>query len=96
MKAQIIRIGNSQGIRIPKALLEESGIKGEVELVLADEGILIRPAVAVPVEIYSPERRAEFLLSTAVDATDYTRAVEEVRKMGLDPKTVPHQPPPGV
>jgi antitoxin MazE len=42
MKAQIIRIGNSQGIRIPKALLEESGIKGEVELVLADEGILIR------------------------------------------------------
>jgi antitoxin MazE len=44
MKAQIIRIGNSQGIRIPKALLEESRIKGEVELVLAEDGILIRAA----------------------------------------------------
>jgi antitoxin MazE len=42
MKAQIIQIGNSQGIRIPKALLEESGIKGEVELELSSDGILIR------------------------------------------------------
>jgi hypothetical protein len=59
------------------------------------EGILIRPAVAMPVEIYSPERRAEFLLSNAVDAQDYARAVEAVRTMGLDPMTIPHQPLPG-
>ena len=32
MKTQIIQIGNSQGIRIPKVLLEESGISGEVDL----------------------------------------------------------------
>lgn len=42
MKAQIVQIGNSQGIRIPKVLLEESGIKGEVELELCSDGILIR------------------------------------------------------
>jgi len=42
MRAQIVRIGNSQGIRIPKVLLEESGISGEVELEIAGEGILIR------------------------------------------------------
>jgi antitoxin MazE len=42
MRAQIVRIGNSQGIRIPKMLLEESGISGEVELEIAGEGILIR------------------------------------------------------
>lgn len=42
MKAQIIQIGNSQGIRIPKVLLEESGIVGEVDLERHDEGILIR------------------------------------------------------
>ena len=42
MKTQIIQIGNSQGIRIPKALLEESGITGDVNLELTDEGILIR------------------------------------------------------
>ena len=42
MKTQIIQIGNSQGIRIPKALLEESGITGDVNLELTDDGILIR------------------------------------------------------
>jgi antitoxin MazE len=42
MKAQIIQIGNSQGIRIPKVLLEESGIRGEVEIELCSDGILIR------------------------------------------------------
>jgi antitoxin MazE len=42
MKTQIIQIGNSQGIRIPKILLEESKIAGEVELELTEDGILIR------------------------------------------------------
>ena len=42
MKTQIIQIGNSQGIRIPKALLEESGIAGDVNLELTPDGILIR------------------------------------------------------
>jgi len=42
MKAQIIQIGNSQGIRIPKALLEETKISGEVELGPCPEGILIK------------------------------------------------------
>ena len=44
MKTQIIQIGNSQGIRIPKVLLEESGISGEVDVELHSEGILIRNA----------------------------------------------------
>lgn len=42
MKAQIIKIGNSHGIRIPKAVLEETRISGEVELEVTGEGILIR------------------------------------------------------
>ncbi|MBP6002576.1 MAG: AbrB/MazE/SpoVT family DNA-binding domain-containing protein [Pyrinomonadaceae bacterium] len=44
MKTQIIQIGNSQGIRIPKVLLEESRITGEVDLELHPDGILIRNA----------------------------------------------------
>ncbi len=32
MKAAIITIGNSKGVRIPKPLLEESGLSGTVEL----------------------------------------------------------------
>jgi antitoxin MazE len=44
MKSQIIQIGNSQGIRIPKVLLEDSRITGEVDLELHPDGILIRNA----------------------------------------------------
>lgn len=44
MKAQIIQIGNSQGIRIPKVLLEETKLAGEVELEIHEGGILIRNA----------------------------------------------------
>ena len=32
MKASIITIGNSKGVRIPKPLLEESGLSGEVDI----------------------------------------------------------------
>ncbi len=44
MKTQIIQIGNSQGIRIPKVLLEESRISGHVDVELHPDGILIRNA----------------------------------------------------
>ena len=44
MKTQIIQIGNSQGIRIPKVLLEECQLSGDVELVIHPDGILLRNA----------------------------------------------------
>jgi len=44
MKTQIIQIGNSRGIRIPKVLLEESSISGEVDVELHPDGIIIRNA----------------------------------------------------
>lgn len=43
MKTKIIQIGNSQGIRIPKVLLEQSGINGEVKLEVLRGQIIIRP-----------------------------------------------------
>ena len=44
MKARIIKIGNSQGIRIPKLLLEQSNISEEVELEVQSNQIIIRSA----------------------------------------------------
>jgi AbrB family looped-hinge helix DNA binding protein len=92
------KVGRRGTVLIPAALRRRFGLEeGSLVVVeVRDEGILIRPAVAIPVEIYTPERRAEFLLTNAVGATDYARAQEEVRKMGLDPATIPHQPPEGV
>ncbi|MEW6080980.1 MAG: AbrB/MazE/SpoVT family DNA-binding domain-containing protein [Bacillota bacterium] len=60
------------------------------------EGILFRPMVTLPVEIYSLERKAEFLLNNAVTAEDYHRAMDQVRQLGLDPETVPHERPEGI
>jgi antitoxin MazE len=42
MKAKIIKIGNSQGIRIPKLFLEQTGLGDEVELETQDDQIIIR------------------------------------------------------
>lgn len=43
MKTKVIKIGNSRGIRIPKSLIEESGLKSEVELEVYDGQIIIKP-----------------------------------------------------
>jgi antitoxin MazE len=43
MRARIVRIGNSQGIRIPKVILEQSKLKDEVEIHVQDEQIVITP-----------------------------------------------------
>jgi hypothetical protein len=71
----------------------------EGSLVIAEpcaEGVLLRPVVTLPLEIYTPERKAEFLLSTAITAEDYEWAAKEVRKLGLDPETIPHGRPKGL
>ncbi len=44
MKTNIVTIGNSQGVRIPKILLEQSKLSGEVELEVKGESIIISPA----------------------------------------------------
>ena len=44
MRTNIIRIGNSQGVRIPKILLEQSRLGTEVELEIENETIVIRSA----------------------------------------------------
>jgi antitoxin MazE len=44
MKTRIVRIGNSQGVRIPKPLLEQTGLHGEVEMIVQDGSLIIRPA----------------------------------------------------
>ncbi len=42
MRARIVKIGNSKGIRIPKPILEQSGITEDVDIEVQDNQILIR------------------------------------------------------
>ncbi len=91
------RVGKRGTIVIPAKLRKRFHME-EGSLVLFDEerdGVLIRPAEAIPVEIYTKERKAGFLLENSVGPADYARARREVRKMGLDPDSIPHTPPSG-
>lgn len=44
MKTKVIKIGNSRGVRIPHQMLEESGLKNEVEIEVTDNKIILKAA----------------------------------------------------
>jgi len=41
MKTNLIQIGNSKGIRIPKSFIEQYQLNGEIELIPSKSGLLI-------------------------------------------------------
>lgn len=43
MKANIVSIGNSKGIRIPKVLLKQFDFNDQVDLEIEKDGIVIKP-----------------------------------------------------
>jgi antitoxin MazE len=44
MKSRIVKIGNSRGVRIPKPLIEETGLGEEVEIQVEGNRLIIAPA----------------------------------------------------
>jgi AbrB family looped-hinge helix DNA binding protein len=95
MDALASKVGRRGTIVLPAKLRRRLGIE-EGSFVVAEEradGILIRPAAVLPVEIYTPERRAELILNNAVGPGDYRRARADVKRMGLDPNRIKHHRP---
>ena len=43
IRSKVIRIGNSHGIRIPQALLEQVGLTGDVEMTVEGNKLIINP-----------------------------------------------------
>jgi antitoxin MazE len=43
MKTELVRIGNSRGIRIPKPLIEQCGFGDKVDLRVENERLIISP-----------------------------------------------------
>lgn len=89
------RIGKRGTFVIPAKLRRRFGLSEGTTVIAeeTEEGILLRPAVTVPIEVYSSERRAEFLLSNAIDEDDYAQAREAVQEMGIDPDSIEHHRP---
>jgi AbrB family looped-hinge helix DNA binding protein len=95
MDFETVRIGRRGTVVLPAALRKEYKLE-EGSLLIAEplpEGILLRPALALSVERYTLERKAQFLLNNSVNTEDYAWAVEEVKKLGLDPENIPHERP---
>lgn len=90
------KIGKRGTLVIPAKLRQRFALK-EGDLLVTEEradGILLRPAVAVPVEIYTPQRKAEFALNNSVTKEDYDEACRYVREtLGLDPTKIRYTDP---
>jgi AbrB family looped-hinge helix DNA binding protein len=89
------KVGKREAIIVPAKFRKRFGLT-EGSFVTAEarsDGILLRPAVIVPVERYTPERQAEFLLSTATSKKDYQRIRKEVKKLGMNADAIPQRRP---
>jgi len=43
MRTELVRIGNSRGIRIPKPIIEQCGFAGKVELRVENHRLIVSP-----------------------------------------------------
>ena len=48
MKISVVQIGNSRGVRIPKAVLEQCNIKDEVDLEVEHGKLILKPTLDKP------------------------------------------------
>ena len=97
MVAKTTQIDARGQMVIPKDIRQRFGLSaGSLLLVESTpEGILLRPAKAVPTRLYTPKKMAALLLEDAIDATSYAHARKVVTEMGLDPDKIPHERPAG-
>ena len=61
MKARLVRVGNSHGVRIPKTEIEQCSFEDEVELTVKDDRLIIAPARGRQIaseELMAPEECA--------------------------------------
>jgi AbrB family looped-hinge helix DNA binding protein len=90
------KLGKRGTLVIPAKLRQRFALK-EGDLLVTEEredGILLRPAVAVPVEIYTPQRKAEFALNNSLTKEDYDEACRYIRaELGLDPAKIRYTDP---
>jgi antitoxin MazE len=75
MKARLIRIGNSRGVRLAKSTIEEAGLTDEVEIHAHDGAVIITP-VRKPREGWA-EAIARFGPGRLLDPPTPTRFDEE-------------------
>ncbi len=58
----IVKINSRGTLTLPKAMRQRLGVKGGGQMIVEEreDGLLLRPGVAFPIEIYTEERIKEF------------------------------------
>ncbi len=89
------KMGKRGTFVIPTELRERFSLKeGDLMITeVSEEGLFLKPAVALPIETYSPERKAAFILSNSISSEDYEAAQKAVIAMGLNPTRIEHYSP---
>ncbi|MDQ8159191.1 MAG: AbrB/MazE/SpoVT family DNA-binding domain-containing protein [Gemmatimonadota bacterium] len=77
MKAKLVRIGNSRGVRLAKPLIEEAGLTDDIEIRVQGGALIItsvespRAGWAESVAKHGPSRLLDEPSSTAFDETEW-------------------------
>ena len=76
-----VKLNERGTLTLPKRLREKYAMGGDSMVIVEDsgEGILVRPAEVVPVEIYTDERLAEFAEGEA-NLAEYFKKKSDKRK----------------
>ena len=92
---QSARVGKGGAIVVPAKRRERLGIEeGSIVIAEEKEDILIRPATVVPVKRHPPSIRQSSCYTTPSIRSITARREENSEKLGLDPDSTPHPPPP--
>jgi antitoxin MazE len=79
MKARLVRIGNSRGIRLPKAVIDQVGLDDEVELRVEEHRLVITPVTraragwveAIAAMGVEPASQLDLSIPTHFDETEW-------------------------
>jgi len=91
---QTVVIGKRGTVVIPAKLRKRYQLDEGTPMLIEEreDGMYMRPAVTTPVEveIYTPERLAEFFLNNVLTRAGYLDARKDVEQMGIDPDSIDH------
>jgi AbrB family looped-hinge helix DNA binding protein len=91
---QTVLIGKRGTVVIPAKMRKRYKLDEGSPMLIEEreDGILMRPAATTPVdvEIYTPERLAEFFLNNVLTKEGYLEARKDVERMGINPDSIDH------
>ena len=92
-RSKIIKIGNSRGVRIPRDLLEQARLEGDVEMSLQGDRLMIRsisPSDSTTGEVLLDDRNAPVIGGTTMKVI---QLVTEHLAYGWSPEELKYQHP---